>query len=62
MPHVQQAQEILWNEIKQHMSHPPRSNNNGGFFWNPNPLHHQMILHKDFLLHMDGILATSVCV
>jgi hypothetical protein len=28
-------------------------------FSNPNPQHHQMIVHKD-LLHMDGILATHV--
>jgi hypothetical protein len=58
MPHVQKAQENPWNEIKKHLIRQDPTTME--VFWNPNPQHRQMILHKDFLLHMDGILATHV--
>jgi len=51
--HVQKAQEILGMKFKSISS--TKFQQQWRFFWNPNPQH-----HKDFLLHMDGILATHV--
>jgi hypothetical protein len=56
MSHVQKAKEILGMNFKNLMHEDPTTME---VFSNPNPQHHQMIVHKD-LLHMDGILATHV--